>query len=104
MFSRLDRWFRRQRITRKLTAVGVLAATASGVMAGALLLAFDVTAEYADESREVSILANMAGINTSAAVAFHDRQAATDILGALRSSSRCKSFRCLRAVRSSRGS
>jgi two-component system sensor histidine kinase/response regulator len=85
MFNTLGTSFHRLSLTRKLTAIGVAAATASVVMAGAVLLAFDLAAEFGDETREVSVVANMAGINSAAALAFGDAQAAGETLSALRS-------------------
>ena len=85
MIKTLEAWFHRLSLTRKLTAIGVVAATASLLMAGAILLAFDLTAEYKDEVREISIVANIAGINSAAALAFGDAQAAGETLSALRS-------------------
>jgi len=82
---RIHSWFRRLSLTRKLTALGVASATASVMMAGAVLLAFNLTAEYHDEIREISIVANVAGINSAAALAFGDAQAARETLSALRS-------------------
>ena len=82
---RVHNWFRRLSLTRKLTAIGVASATASVMMAGAVLLAFNLTAEYHDEIREISIVANVAGINSAAALAFGDAQAAGETLSALRS-------------------
>ena len=77
--------FHRLSLTRKLTAIGVVAATVSLLMAGAALLTFDLTAEYQDDVRELSIVANVVGINSAAALAFGDAQAAGEILSALRS-------------------
>ena len=85
MIKTLEAWFHRLSLTRKLTAIGVVAATASLLMAGAILLTFDLTAEYKDEVREISIVANIAGINSAAALAFGDAQAAGETLSALRS-------------------
>jgi signal transduction histidine kinase/CheY-like chemotaxis protein len=85
MIRALEARFHRLSLTRKLTAIGVVAATASLLMAGASLLAFDLTAEYKDEVREISIVANIAGINSAAALAFGDAQAAGETLSALRS-------------------
>ena len=78
-------WYRRLSLIRKLTAIGVIASTAVLILAGVVLLMFDLTAEYHDELREVSIVAKMAGINSSAALAFGDAQAAAETLSALRS-------------------
>jgi two-component system sensor histidine kinase/response regulator len=85
MTTKLGTWFHHLTLTRKLTAIGIVAAFASLVMAGTVLLAFDLTAEYQDEVREVSIVAKVVGINSSAALAFGDAQAAGETLSALRS-------------------
>ena len=84
MFANLEAWFRRQSVARKMTAIGVLAATASLAMAGAMLLMFGLTSEYRDEVREISIAATVAGINSQAALAFGDARAAEETLSALR--------------------
>ena len=85
MTTRLTAIFHRLSLTRKLTAIGVVASTVSLVIAGAVLLAFDLRAEYHDEVREVSIIAKVVGINSTAALAFGDAQAAGETLSALRS-------------------
>ena len=85
MLNALAPSFHRLSLTRKLTAIGIVASFASLVMAGAVLLTFDLTAEYRDEVREVSIVAKVVGINSSAALAFGDAQAAGETLSALRS-------------------
>src|SRR5882672_3042088 len=85
MITKIETWFHRLTLTRKLTAIGIVAAFASLVMAGAVLLAFDLTAEYRDEVREVSVVAKVVGINSSAALTFGDAQAAGETLSALRS-------------------
>jgi signal transduction histidine kinase/CheY-like chemotaxis protein len=85
MITKIEIWFHQLTLTRKLTAIGVVAAFASLVMAGAVLIAFDLTAEYHDEVREVSVIAKVVGINSSAALAFGDAQAASETLSALRS-------------------
>jgi two-component system sensor histidine kinase/response regulator len=84
MIKTFDAWFHRLSLTRKLTAIGVVAATGSLLTAGAILLTFDLTAEYQDEVREMSIVADIAGINSAAALAFGDGQAASETLSALR--------------------
>ncbi|MEO8523028.1 MAG: CHASE sensor domain-containing protein, partial [Acidobacteriota bacterium] len=85
MNNALEAWFHRLSLVRKLTAIGVVSATASLAMGGAVLVAYDLTAEYHDEVREVSIIANVAGINSAAALTFDDARAASEILSALRS-------------------
>ena len=85
MINALTARFHRLSLTRKLTAIGVVAATASLALGGAALLAFDLSAEYHDEVREVSVVASVVGINSSAALAFADAQDAGTTLSALRS-------------------
>jgi signal transduction histidine kinase/DNA-binding response OmpR family regulator len=83
--SGLSRWLRNLSLARKLTAIGVAATAASLFMAGAVLLTFDVVAESRDEIREIAIIANVASINSTAALTFRDVRAATETLSALRS-------------------
>jgi predicted RecA/RadA family phage recombinase len=49
-------------------------------MAGAVLLTFDLAKEYQSEAREVSVVANIAGINSGAAITFGDGVAAAETL------------------------
>jgi len=84
MLTEAVSFFRRQRVSRKLMALGLVAAAASVALVGAVIMAFDIHTEYADETRELSIMGAMAGLNSSAAMAFRDSQAAGEILGALR--------------------
>jgi len=68
----------------KLTAIGVVAATAALVLAGTVLIGFDVVAEYRDEIRAVRMIARVAQINSTAAVSSGDAAAASEILSSLR--------------------
>jgi signal transduction histidine kinase/DNA-binding response OmpR family regulator len=78
-------WFDNLSLVTKLTSIGVMAATASLVVAGLVLVGFDLYAEYKDEVREIGIIASVTEINSTAAVSFEDPVAAAEILGALRS-------------------
>jgi two-component system, sensor histidine kinase and response regulator len=80
----ISRWFDNLSLVRKLTSIGVIAATASLILSGAALLTFDLFAEYQDEVREISVIASVAEMNSTAAVSFGDASAAEEILGALR--------------------
>jgi signal transduction histidine kinase/DNA-binding response OmpR family regulator len=82
--SSANGWFRNLSLARKLTAIGVIAAAASLVMAGAVLGTFDTFAEYRDEVREIGIIATVTAINSTAAVSFDDAKDAAEILSALR--------------------
>ncbi|MEP7084331.1 MAG: ATP-binding protein, partial [Betaproteobacteria bacterium] len=84
MMPTARQWFQNLSLARKLTALGVIAAAASMVMAGLLLITFDGFAEYGDEVTEIGVIATVTGINSTAAVTFNDADAAAEILGALR--------------------
>jgi signal transduction histidine kinase len=77
-------WFQNLSLARKLTAIGVIAAASSLMMAGVVLVSFDIFAEYRDQVREIGIVANVTGSNSTAAVSFDDAEAAREILSALR--------------------
>jgi two-component system, sensor histidine kinase len=75
-------------LTHKLTAIGVAAASASILLAGLVLLAFDISSELNDQIRDNATMAEIVGFNSVAALAFNDEKAANEILGALRSNDR----------------
>src|ERR1041384_3241441 len=83
--STVKRWLRNLSLARKLTAIGVGAAAASLIMAGAVLLTFELVAESRDQIREMGIIANVEGLNSTAALTFGDTKAAHETLSALRS-------------------
>lgn len=85
MFRSLSHWFGRQSVGRKVTWIGVIAASASLLISGAVILTFDVIAESRDGMREATTVARVIGINSSAAIAFVDPKAAEETLSALRS-------------------
>src|SRR5215211_6300299 len=80
-------WLHNLTLATKLTAIGVSAAAASLLMAGAVLVTFDLFAEYNDEVREIGIIARVTEFNSTAAVSFGDGRVAAEILGALRANS-----------------
>lgn len=73
-------WFRNLSIAGKLTVIGVAGAVVSLLMAGVILVTFDTVAEYRDEVREIGIIGDVTGINSTAAISFNDAEAATEIL------------------------
>jgi hypothetical protein len=84
MMSIGRQWFQNLSLASKLTALGVIAAAASMVMANGILLVFDGVAEYRNEMSEIGVIATVTGINSTAALAFNDAAAAAEMLGALR--------------------
>jgi two-component system, sensor histidine kinase len=75
-------------LTRKLTSIGVAAASVSILLAGLVLLAFDMSSELNDQITDNATMADIVGFNSSAALTFADAKAANEILGALRSNER----------------
>jgi two-component system, sensor histidine kinase and response regulator len=80
-----QRWFLRLSLARKLTAIGAATAAVALIMAGAMLLTFEVLTQYQDHATSLSIAADMIGNNSTAALAFGDAKAAGQTLSALRS-------------------
>ena len=74
---------RRLSLTRKLTAVSLLTSTGSLLVAGAVLIAYDVSTSRARLPREEGMLAQAIGTNSTAPLAFGDPAAATETLGAV---------------------
>ena len=74
-------WLHDLSLATKLTAIGVSATAASLLMAAAVLVTFDLFAEYKDEVREMNIIAHVTEFNSTAAVSFGDAGAAAEILG-----------------------
>jgi signal transduction histidine kinase/CheY-like chemotaxis protein len=77
------RSFQRLSLTRKLTGISLFTTTASLMVAGAVLVAYDVSSSRAGTSREVGMLAQAVGANSSAALAFGDAAAAEETLRAV---------------------
>src|ERR1700686_883083 len=82
MVNRLGTWFRRQSVARKLTTTAV---TTSGVTLMAVCTVF-ATYDYVNSRsrlvRDVTMLADIVGTNSTAALTFKDTLAATDTLRA----------------------
>ena len=80
---RIVAWHARLSLARKLTFVGVLTSTVSLVIAMTAVLAWDLSSARTRLVRDTSMLADVIGSNSTAAVAFGDAKAATDTLRAL---------------------
>ena len=70
-------------LTRKLTAVGVIASTISLVVACAVLIAYDVISSRERLVRDLTMLADVVGTNSTAALTFGDARAASETLHAV---------------------
>jgi signal transduction histidine kinase/DNA-binding response OmpR family regulator len=81
--SSIRQWFLDLSLAHKLTAIGVLAATASLAFASVVLVVFDVASERERLVRDINAMTDVAGSNSTAAVSFGDPMAAADILSAL---------------------
>ena len=84
---RVKGWFRDLSLARKLTAIAVATATLSLLSASAMLVAYDVARSRERLVRDMSILASVAGNNSTAALAFGDSAAARETLRALAANS-----------------
>src|SRR5258708_8319013 len=78
-------WFLRLSLARKLTAIGAATAAVALIMAGTMVLTYELLTQYEDHTTALSIAADMIGNNSTAALAFGDAKAAGQTLSALRS-------------------
>jgi signal transduction histidine kinase/DNA-binding response OmpR family regulator/HPt (histidine-containing phosphotransfer) domain-containing protein len=76
----VKRWFAHLSIARKLTAIGVATSTASLILACAVFMAYDASSSRERLVRDMSMLADVIGRNSTAALAFGDTEAARDTL------------------------
>ncbi len=80
----LRRRLRRLSVKRKLTAIGVISSMTSLVFACIVLVLVDVSLERARVMRDITTITDVAAMNSAAAIAFADAEAATGTLSALR--------------------
>ncbi len=79
----VKRWFRDLPVARKLLAIGV-ATTATTVLAACVtILAYDISSSRQRLTREVELLADVIGANSTAALAFGDTSTAAEILASV---------------------
>ncbi len=83
MQSRVDTSFARLSLSRKLTAIGVVTATASLLVACAVFFAYDYSSSRTRLVRDMGMLADVTGRNSTAALAFNDGPGATELLRGL---------------------
>jgi signal transduction histidine kinase/HPt (histidine-containing phosphotransfer) domain-containing protein/ActR/RegA family two-component response regulator len=76
-------WFRDLPVARKLIAIGVATSVTTVLGACAAILAYELASARGQLAREVELLANVVGANSTAAVAFGDRTTAVEILGSV---------------------
>ena len=79
----VERWFRDLPIARKLVTIGVVTSATTVLAACVAILAYDVASSYGRLAREVSLLADVVGSNSTAAIVFKDPVSANEILGAV---------------------
>jgi two-component system, sensor histidine kinase len=77
-----DAWFRRQSMARKLTTTALVTSAASLLAACTVFAVYDYLNSRSRLVRDVTVLADIVGINSAAAVTFRDATAARDTLRA----------------------
>ena len=82
MFNSLGTWFRRQSVARKLTTTAVTTTGMTLVAACTVFAAYDYVNQQARLVRDVTMLADIVGTNSTAALTFKDATAAADTLRA----------------------
>ena len=80
MQRRIKAWFAHVSLARKLTGISVIATFASLILACAVFFAYDFSSSRARLVRDMGVLADVIGRNSTAALAFGDAKAAEDIL------------------------
>src|SRR5580700_9935845 len=83
MPSSLSTWFRRQSVARKLTTNVLITSTATLVAACAAFAVYDYSSARARLVNDVTTIADVVGVNSTAALTFNDAHAAGDTLQAL---------------------
>jgi two-component system, sensor histidine kinase and response regulator len=77
---RANHWFSQLSLARKLTAMGVVTAATSLILVCAVFFMWDVSTSRERLVREMGMLADVIGRNSTAALAFGDAKAAGDTL------------------------
>src|SRR5580700_12210827 len=83
MPSSLSTWFRRQSVARKLTTNVLITSTATLVAACAAFAVYDYSSARARLVNDVTTIADVVGVNSTAALTFNDAHAAGETLQAL---------------------
>ena len=82
MFNSLGTWFRRQSVGRKLTTTALTTSGVTLIAACAVFATYDYVNLRSRLVRDVTMLADIVGTNSTAALTFKDATAATDTLRA----------------------
>ncbi|HEV3057002.1 MAG TPA: response regulator [Vicinamibacterales bacterium] len=80
--AKIDRWFRSLSLARKLTAIGALTSAVALIIACGAVLAYNVFEAGHGIVRENTIMADVVGANSGAALAFGDAKGAAEVLHA----------------------
>ena len=83
----LRRWLTGLSLARKLRAIGVIATAASLALAGAVLLAVEISLERTRTARDIVTITDVVGMNSTGSVSFGDAKAADETLAAFRANS-----------------
>ncbi|MCA1586592.1 MAG: response regulator [Acidobacteria bacterium] len=78
--SVMGAWFRNLSLARKMTGVIMATSGVALLLACGVLIAYDVAAARARLARDVGMLADLVGANSTAAIAFNDVTGATETL------------------------
>jgi signal transduction histidine kinase/HPt (histidine-containing phosphotransfer) domain-containing protein/ActR/RegA family two-component response regulator len=73
-------WFRRQSVSRKLTTSALIATGAALIVACSVFATYDYATSRSRLVRDVTMLADIVGTNSIAALIFKDESAATEVL------------------------
>jgi signal transduction histidine kinase/CheY-like chemotaxis protein len=78
----ISHWFRRQSVGRKLTATALFTSGVTLLAACTVFVAYDYVTQRDRLVRDVTMLADIVGTNSTGALAFNDAEAATETLRA----------------------
>ena len=82
MFNSLGTWFRRQSVARKLTTTALITSGVTLMAACTVFATYDYVNSRSRLVRDVTMLADIVGTNSTAALTFKDATAAADTLRA----------------------
>ena len=82
MRNRLDSWFRRQSVGRKLSTAALATSGVTLIAASAVFATYDYVNQRSRLVRDVTMLADIVGSNSTAAISFNDVGNATEMLRA----------------------
>jgi two-component system sensor histidine kinase/response regulator len=83
MFTRLEGWFRRQSVARKLTTMVLTTSGLTLMVACTVFAVYDYATSRSRLVRDVTMLADIVGSNCTAALTFNDAGTAEDTLHAM---------------------